>query len=83
MMCWAGLHQSKSAIRVCLSQIPHSMMSNWELEIGHDETISTLETVKCYKLGFFHLESQWLTTPDNDCDPYSDHRENKTHTQHQ
>lgn len=42
---------------VCLFPILCSVTSHWVLEVGHGESICTMEINKCYKSGFFFLRT--------------------------
>lgn len=56
---------SSQKLDVCLFPILCSVTSHWVLEVGHGESICTMEINKCYKSGFFFFffENQFTRTP--------------------
>lgn len=51
---------SSQKLDVCLFPILCSVTSHWLLEVGHGESICTMEINKCYKSGFFFFAPKEL-----------------------
>lgn len=70
-MCIKSVQQKYDTVRVCasLSKPPWSVMTSWQLDIGHSGSIYTTETSKGYKSRPLHLSPQPVVThlPEHSC----------------